>query len=208
MSSKDRAIVARWRGLLATRKALLLAARKRHEWNPTVGSRALLDKRKAQVAFAERVIARHTGGSVAMPLEKVLNDSWDYHPPVHDGIDLICEEDAPIFAICDMEIIDVRAGGWWGKNPKGKVTLGDGIIQGRCLTDEGPFRKGMHFGYGHAEHAVVREGQVVKAGQRIGRAGLANAWHVHFMANDGSTHRGIGNLDPRPFRTYAEKVSA
>lgn len=61
MSAKDRQIVARWRGLLAIRKALLVAARKRHEWNPTIGSRALLERRKKQVQYAERVIARHSG---------------------------------------------------------------------------------------------------------------------------------------------------
>jgi hypothetical protein len=58
MNAKDRAIVTRWRGLLAIRSTLLRAARKRHEWNPTPASRALIDKRKAQVAYAERVIAR------------------------------------------------------------------------------------------------------------------------------------------------------
>jgi hypothetical protein len=58
MTAKDRAIVARWRGLLAIRKQLLAAARKRHEWSPNAASRALLDRRKQQVAYAERVIAR------------------------------------------------------------------------------------------------------------------------------------------------------
>ncbi len=60
MSPKDRAIVARWRARLTTRRALLAAARKRHEWFPTASSRALLEKRKRQVAEAERVIARRT----------------------------------------------------------------------------------------------------------------------------------------------------
>lgn len=209
MSAKDRAIVARWRAKLAIRNSLLLAARKRHEWNPTNESRALLNKRKAQVREAERVIARRMK-RVAMPLERIIQDDWGYHGSAHDGIDLICEEDAPIFAICEGVVIDVRAGGWWGKgarpSPGHPVSDGDGIIQIRCTVDAGPFRKGMHFGYGHAEHAVVREGQKVKAGQRLGRAGIANAWHVHFMANDGSTLRGVGNIDPRPYLNYAQKV--
>jgi murein DD-endopeptidase MepM/ murein hydrolase activator NlpD len=63
----------------------------------------------------------------------------------------------------------------------------------------------MHFGYGHAEHARVREGDTVKAGQRIGRAGFANAPHVHFMVNGGNTTRGVGDRDPMPFVRYAIK---
>ncbi len=62
MTAKDRAIVARWRARLKIRQGLLNAARRRHEWNPTATSRATLDKRKGQVAEAERVIARHSGG--------------------------------------------------------------------------------------------------------------------------------------------------
>lgn len=53
-------VLSRWRGRLSARRALLLAARRRHEWNPTVRSRALLEKRKLQVAYAERVVARHS----------------------------------------------------------------------------------------------------------------------------------------------------
>lgn len=61
MSVKDRAVVARWRARLATRRALLAAARKRHEWNPTAESRRLIEYRKDQVTYAERVLARRTG---------------------------------------------------------------------------------------------------------------------------------------------------
>lgn len=53
-------VATRWRARLATRRALLAAARRRHEWNPTSKSRALVDLRKQQVAYAERVLARHT----------------------------------------------------------------------------------------------------------------------------------------------------
>jgi hypothetical protein len=55
-------VLARWRARLATRKALLTAARKRYEWNPTKKNAATLRKRKEQVAYAERVIARHDNG--------------------------------------------------------------------------------------------------------------------------------------------------
>lgn len=58
---KSRAIVTRWRARLRIRKALLLAARKRHEANPTAVTRAALERRKRQVEYAERVIRRHTG---------------------------------------------------------------------------------------------------------------------------------------------------
>jgi murein DD-endopeptidase MepM/ murein hydrolase activator NlpD len=143
------------------------------------------------------------GDDTAAPLGKIITMTWGYHPGVHDGIDLICGADAPIYAICDAEVFDVRAGGWWGKAPSGEVARGDGIIQLRCLTDDGPFQKGMHFGYGHAEKAVVHEGQRVQQGQLLGHAGLAVAWHVHFMANGGGTTRGTGDRDPRPYIDYA-----
>lgn len=53
-------VLSRWRGRLATRRKLLDAARKRHEWLHNAQTRALLAKRKAQVAYAERVVKRHT----------------------------------------------------------------------------------------------------------------------------------------------------
>lgn len=61
----------------------------------------------------------------------------------------------------------------------------------------------MHFGYGHAEHAVVSEGQIVRAGDPIGQAGFANAGHTHFMVNGSDTMKGIGDRDPMPFVTFA-----
>lgn len=141
---------------------------------------------------------------VAAPIGKIITMTWGYHPGVHDGIDLICGANAPIFAVCDSEVIDVRASGWWGNNPSGEVWRGDGIIQIKCLANDGPFRKGMHFGYGHAEGADVKVGQTVEAGERLGEAGLAVAWHVHFMGNNGEFGlRGKGSFDPRPFVNYA-----
>lgn len=144
---------------------------------------------------------------VAAPIGKITTMSWGWHPGVHDGIDLICGPRAPIYAICDGEVIDVRSGGWWGKAPSGNVALGDGIIQIRCLVDDGPFKRGIHIGYGHAEGADVRVGQRVKAGQRLGEAGLANAWHIHLMANHGGTVKGIGEFDPEPLVRYAIRNS-
>jgi murein DD-endopeptidase MepM/ murein hydrolase activator NlpD len=141
---------------------------------------------------------------VAAPIGKILTMTWGYHPGVHDGIDLICGPKAPIYALCDAVVIDVRASGWWGKGASGEIWRGDGIIQIQCVTDDGPFRKGMHFGYGHAEGADVHVGQEVKAGARLGEAGLAVAWHVHLMGNNGEFGlQGKGSFDPRPFVNYA-----
>lgn len=159
--------------------------------------------------WRQRLRDKYASGGVATPIAKILSSSWGWHPPGHDGVDLICLEGAPIFALCDAEVVDVRASGWWGlgahASPGHPIADGDGIIQLKCLVDLGPFRKGMHFGYGHAEHATVKVGQRVKAGQRIGSAGFANASHVHFMANIGNTMRGVGDRDPMPYVRYAIK---
>ncbi len=92
-----------------------------------------------------------------------------------------------------------------GKAPSGDVRKGDGIVQLEVLESVGPFKKGMHIGYGHCEHARVRVGQVVQAGETIALAGLAVAWHIHLMMNNGSTTKGIGNIDPRKCLDYAVK---
>lgn len=168
-----------------------LTARERALYNARAGWRRQLRKKFA-----------HKG--VAPPLNKILRSDWGWAPG-HDGVDLICPPNVPIMALCDAEVIDVRAGGWWGKSPTGNVSKGDGIIQLKCLTDRGPFKRGMHFAYGHAEHAVVRKGQRVKAGEVIGKAGFANAWHIHFMVNGGGTMKGVGDRDPMPFVRYASK---
>lgn len=141
---------------------------------------------------------------VAAPIGKIITMTWGFHPGVHDGIDLICGKKAPIYALCDGVVIDVRAGGWWGNSPSGEVWKGDGIIQIECLTNEGPFAKGMHFGYGHAEGADVKVGEKVEAGDKLGEAGLAVAWHIHLMANRGEFGlRGKGSIDPKPFVLYS-----
>ncbi len=146
--------------------------------------------------------------AVAAPVRPLISSEWGYHPSVHDGVDLVTEGDDVIYALCDGRVIDVRSSGWWGKGARASgghvIADGDGIIQLECLTDVGPFRKGLHFGYGHAEKARVNVGQTVKAGDPIGHAGIANrSWHVHFMCNAGDTLRGIGDRDPMPFVLYA-----
>lgn len=162
------------------------------------------DERKAYRAALRK---RYEHIDVAAPVSKIIEDGWGWRPPIHDGIDLICPPEAPVLAIVSGEIIRADASGWWGKGAQSSaghpVSDGDGIIVLRGAVNVGPFRKGMNFCYGHAEGAVVREGQNVKAGQRLGHAGFANAWHVHFMVNDNANDRGVGDRDPRPFVDYA-----
>lgn len=52
-------VVSRWRARLRVRRGLLAKARKRHEAHPTSATRAVVEKRKRQVAFALRVLAHH-----------------------------------------------------------------------------------------------------------------------------------------------------
>jgi hypothetical protein len=143
---------------------------------------------------------------VHTPVAKVLQHSWGYHPPVHDGVDVICLPSAPIYAMVKSKVVDVRASGWWGKGAPSDPALkarGDGIIQLEILDSVGPFTPGHHLCYGHAEGAVVHVGQTVNAGAHLGHAGFANAWHVHLMHNDGTVgNRGIGNLNPEPLLNY------
>lgn len=144
---------------------------------------------------------------VHAPVTRILADSWGYHPGQHDGLDVICLPNAPLFAMCNAKVIDARATGWWhlGAAPSGghAVSEGDGIVQLEVLENVGPFKKGHHIGYGHCEHARVDVGDVVSAGDQIALAGFAKAWHIHLMYNDGSTTKGIGNIDPRAILNYA-----
>jgi murein DD-endopeptidase MepM/ murein hydrolase activator NlpD len=162
-------------------------------------------RQRARAGWRDALRRRYEGGGVAMPTPKVLADSWGYHPGVHDGMDLITPPDAPLYAMCDGTIVRADTGGWWGKAPSGDVSKGDGIIILRASRDVGPIRKGMNLCYGHAEHPTVKAGELVKAGDRIGTAGLAVAWHVHFMVNDNADTRGVGDRDPRPYYDYARK---
>jgi hypothetical protein len=45
----------------------------------------------------------------------------------------------------------------------------------------------------------------VNAGDRIGDAGLAVVPHIHFMVNNNSDTRGVGDRDPRPIYNYVKK---
>ena len=160
------------------------------------------ERAQARVMWVNEQRRRYAPG-VARPLRQVLADSWGYHPPTHDGIDLICPPNEPLYAIVRSRVVRADTGGWWGKAPSGDVAKGDGIIVLEALDTVGPIKKGMRLCYGHAEHPIVREGDTVNAGQQIGRAGLAVAWHIHFMVNMRDDDRGVGDRDPEPVYRYA-----
>jgi murein DD-endopeptidase MepM/ murein hydrolase activator NlpD len=163
---------------------------------------------KARKEYRAKLRDQWAVRKVHAPVSKIITDSWGYHPGVHDGLDVISIEGAAAFAMVKCKIIDVRASGWWGlgapSNPSVKAR-GDGIVQMEVLETVGPFKRGMHIGYGHCEHARVKVGQTVQAGEVVALVGFANAAHIHLMVNDGKTTRGVGTQDPRPLVDYAVK---
>lgn len=182
-----------------------LRTRIRHR-DLTAGEKARMQSPEL-IAYRRALRKRYDSGQVTgvhRPVTKILEHSWGYHPGVHDGLDVITLPDPPIFAMVKSRIVDVRSAGWWGKAPSGDVSKGDGIVQMEILDTVGPFIKGHHIGYGHAEKATVTVGQIVQPGQQVAHAGLAVAWHIHLMYNNGTAGtRGIGNLDPAPILNYA-----
>lgn len=169
-------------------------------------SKERVDYRKALRARWNTVVHK--------PVNRIITDDWGYHPGIHDGIDVVCPEDAILYAMVESKVIDVREDGWWGlgapKDPKVR-DKGDGIIQLQTLEAVGPFVKGERVGYGHAEHPCVAVGDIVKAGQPIGKAGLAVVPHIHLMLSGGRVKKvnghpiGTGNKDPRAILDYAIK---
>ncbi len=237
MTRTDAKIVADWQDRLEARIDLERTAKKKHtaaqvaldaaragDAHPRQGlvnardeASRLLRRRRQQVMEARRVIARHTQAShVHAPILPILAYSNGFKPG-HDGVDLISEANDEGWAICDGVVVDSRASGWWSKGAQAShghpISDGDGIVQIKCTVDSGPFRKGLVFGYGHAEDSRVEIGQTVKAGEVICRAGFANAWHFHFMCNGGDKRRagggysGVGDRDPWPYVDWAIKYS-
>lgn len=158
-----------------------------------------------RVDYRRALRDRYSGGGVCSPIAFISADSWGWVPGVHDGIDLICRRDAPLHAICRSKVVRADPGGWWGNNPTGDVGKGDGIIIIRSLIDAGPIREGMNLCYGHAEHASVKVGDVVQAGDTIGLAGLAVVPHVHFMVNARMDTKGVGDRNPREIYDYVRR---
>ena len=67
-------VLSRWRGRLAARIALEKAARTAHMRKPSMRTRAKLMWRRAQVAQARRVIARHEGAKLWGGARAVTNE--------------------------------------------------------------------------------------------------------------------------------------
>src|SRR5687767_14507431 len=110
-----------------------------------------------QKSWLPRFRKKHERLKIARPIARVTQDSWGWTPSsganvgkTHDGIDLICGADSPIFAICRAKVLRADPGGWWGKAPSGDVTKGDGIIVLEALDDNDRIKKGMRLCYGHA----------------------------------------------------------
>lgn len=180
-----------------------LRAKLRHK-KLTKAEKTRMDS-KSRKSYRDKLRDQWRVRKVHAPVSRIITDSWGYHPGVHDGVDVISTEGAAAFAMVKCRVIDVRTSGWWGNNPSGDVSRGDGIVQMEVLETVGPFKKGMHIGYGHCEHPRVRKGQVVQAGEVVALVGFAVAAHIHLMANTGKTSRGVGNVDPRPLIDYAVK---
>lgn len=143
MSAKDRAIVARWSGLLAIRKSLLLAARKRHEWNPTAKSRDLLEKRKKQVGYAERVIARRKGWTPPIkPLGATVTNQFGALGPIQRTIGHYTAgprdtSDAHALALWRDYHRDHAAKGWGGIGYHYGITSAGTIVPLRPIASKG-----------------------------------------------------------------------
>lgn len=170
--------------------------------------------REARLDWKDRFRDHYAVTDLHTPINHIIThaNGWT-GPNGHDGVDLICDPNAPLLAICDGVIVRVSAAGWWGNNPQPSpghpISDGDGIIILESTTNHGIFVPGLHFGYGHAEHAIVNPGQHVKAGHCIGLAGFARAWHSHFMVNNdppvNGLYRGVGDRDPWPYVDFAIK---
>lgn len=149
-------------------------------------------------------------GGTAAPLAKIITHANGFTAG-HDGVDLICPPQSPAFAIIRSRVVRI-SDDWWGAGaPRDPAVRdkGDGIVIMRALVAAGPIEVGDYLGYGHGEHPRVHVGQTVEPGTHVCDAGMANAWHLHFMqfrgdpgkARDGGP-KGIGNRDPWPAVRY------
>lgn len=147
------------------------------------------------------------GTQVAPPIKpsEVTEDSNGWAPPGHCGLDLITDGPRTIYAPIRSKVVDARNSGWYTKGASGDISKGDGVVRVEALEDWGNVKRGMIFGFGHAEGMKVSKGQIVEAGTPLAHTGYANAWHAHFFVGkpgidtrDGCLPSGAG-LDPKPF---------
>jgi hypothetical protein len=87
-----------------------------------------------------------TSVAVHSPTTVIVEDTWGFHPGVHDGLDVITPPDPVIFAMIKAKVIDVRSEGWWNlgapKDPQLKAK-GDGIIQLEDPRERRPLQEGL-----------------------------------------------------------------
>jgi hypothetical protein len=72
-------VLDRWTGRLHTRRQLEARARQRYVWHPNAANKALLERRRRQVAYAERVVARHRAKAPEI-IDLALNANWRFGP--------------------------------------------------------------------------------------------------------------------------------
>jgi murein DD-endopeptidase MepM/ murein hydrolase activator NlpD len=104
----------------------------------------------------------------------------------HSGIDIWMPDETPVNCLFDGEVICVgtTGAGLWGnscgyfKDDNGGIGKIE-VLHDAYVTAGGKQRQ-IKIVYGHMSSATVRVGERVKAGQRIGRSGIAGAWpHIH-----------------------------
>src|SRR4051794_7454600 len=68
----------------------------------------------------KKQLATLAASMVRMPVvtDMAHNTNGWTGPNGHDGIDLICAPNAPLFAMCKSKVVRVSASGWWGNNPQ------------------------------------------------------------------------------------------
>ena len=76
----------------------------------TDAQRARAKARHPQVARGPRYHAELSGGGVAVPVDPIHTHAHGFQAG-HGGVDLICDADDVVYAICDATVIHVRAGG-------------------------------------------------------------------------------------------------
>lgn len=104
----------------------------------------------------------------------------------HGAIDLAAPDGSPLYAIYPGKVVNIVT-------PSGSrtptISIDHGIINGKSLI--------VSYGHMWDPTKYVKQGSVVKAGQRIGdvgSAGISNGPHVHFYMNWGDKP-----IDPVPF---------